>query len=136
MMDITARYMRGDFISFLATHVLPEDFETAQEEITSEKPASSIKNTVKPGVCPSLDLSVCEFARSSCHEPRVSLSREAFAILARYDSAASALAVFYAVSQMAYEPPSAALLLIHEPFPKLSFRPFWESRPCQCFDER
>jgi hypothetical protein len=96
MMDITARYNRNDFVSFLSTRFLPDDFETAPEEITPEKSTSYIKNTVKLGYCPSLDLSVYEFVHSSRHDPRVSLSREAFTILARYDNTASnALAVFY-----------------------------------------
>jgi hypothetical protein len=82
MMDITAQYNRDDFVSFLSARFLPDDFETAQEQITLEKPASYIKNTVKLGSCPSLDLSVYEFVHSSRHDPRVSLSREAFTILA------------------------------------------------------
>jgi predicted RNA methylase len=102
MMDITAQYNRGDFVSFLSARFLPDDFETAddsetaQEKITPENPASYIKNTVKLGSCPSLDLSVYEFVHSSRHDPRVSLSREAFALLKHYDNTASnALAVFY-----------------------------------------
>jgi tRNA1(Val) A37 N6-methylase TrmN6 len=96
MMDLTAQYKRGDFLSFLSNSFLPDDFERVEEKVTPEKSASYIKNTVKLGSCPSLDLSVYEFSHGSRRDPRVSLTREAFSILKRYDNtASSALAVFH-----------------------------------------
>jgi hypothetical protein len=38
MMDITAQYNRNDFLNFLSNRFLPDDFETADETVRSEKP--------------------------------------------------------------------------------------------------
>jgi hypothetical protein len=95
MMDITADYNRGDFLGFLADSFLPDDFERSDDTVVRDKSNSCIRNAVKLGLCPSLDLSVYEFLHAG-HDPRVKLSREAFSLLGRYENTASnALAVFF-----------------------------------------
>ena len=95
MMDVTADYNRGDFLGFLANSFLPDDFERSDDTIARDRSNSCIRNAVKLGSCPSLDLSVYEFLHGGSHDPRVKLSREAFSLIGHYENASNALAVFF-----------------------------------------
>jgi tRNA1(Val) A37 N6-methylase TrmN6 len=97
-MNIAAPYNRDDFMAFLSGHFLPDDFEPCQNEVSIEKSQTLIKNTVKLGFCPSLDLSVYEFRHTGLQDPRVTLSRESFKLIEAHDTASNALAVFYSDS--------------------------------------
>jgi hypothetical protein len=94
-MDITTKYNRSDFINFLSSSFLPEDFQQGNEKVVIDKTHSKIKTAEKLGYCPSLDVSVYEFRHESANDPRVTLSRESFKIIEDHDTASNALAVFY-----------------------------------------
>ena len=89
------KYNRNDFISFLSQKFLPTDFEQSIENIKIDNTNGKINQAIKLGSCDSLDLSIYEFRHSSSKDPRVSLSRECFNILGKYDYQPNALAVFY-----------------------------------------
>jgi len=93
-MILDKKYNRADFASFLSGRFLPDDFEPSKTNIAMDKASCAIKDAVKLGVCPSLDLGVYEFRHGSSHDPRVTLSRESFNIL-RNNIESHALAVFF-----------------------------------------
>ncbi|GHV69689.1 hypothetical protein AGMMS49928_13050 [Spirochaetia bacterium] len=95
MMDITQKYNREIFLSFLQDNFLPDDFEPNKENVYINKKNAVIADAVKLGVCHSLDISIYEFKHHSRNDPRVTLSRESFSILKNSDTVSNALAVFY-----------------------------------------
>src|SRR3989338_3016280 len=84
MMDFKLPYNRARYISFLKTQLLPEDFADSEERITPSFQPQFIQNIVKIGEAPSLDLSVYEVEHPSENDPRVSLSRDTFRLMAKY----------------------------------------------------
>jgi hypothetical protein len=95
MMDITQKYNRESFVSFLQDNFLQDDFEANKENVYKTKKNTAITDAAKLGVCPSLDISIYEFKHHSRNDPRVTLSRESFSILKNNDIVSNALAVFY-----------------------------------------
>jgi hypothetical protein len=95
MMDITQKYNRETFLSFLGDNFLPDDFELNKANVYINKKNAVITDAIKLGVCPSLDISVYEFKHQSKNDPRVTLSRESFNILKNNDAVSNAFAVFY-----------------------------------------
>jgi hypothetical protein len=82
-MDFQTPYSRQTYLDFLQHQLLPEDFKLADEKITDFKP-DRIKSCLKVADVPSLDLTVLEIEHESENDPRVSLSRETFRLLANY----------------------------------------------------
>jgi hypothetical protein len=91
---LTSKYNRNEFVSFLTQKFLPTDFEQSQNKIVLDKTDGRIKNAVKLGSCPSLELNIYEFKHDSGYDPRVTLSRESFNII-KNDIEPNALAVFF-----------------------------------------
>lgn len=85
-MDFKAKYNRKSYIDFLQNKLLPEDhrLSVTQENIDIPFSASYIKSVTKLLEVPSLDLTVYEIVHESENDPRVSLSRETFRLLANY----------------------------------------------------
>ena len=91
---ITQKYERESFTSFLADF-LPDDFEREENEIYLESGIQRITNAFYLGRCDSLDLDVFEFCHASGHDPRVSLTRDAFSVMKKFGTKPYALAAFY-----------------------------------------
>ena len=80
-MEFNKAYNRTDFVNFVRTEFLPEDY---LENIQLQNPEGVFnysKTVTKIGECPSLALDVYEVKHNSYHDARVSLSRESFRIL-------------------------------------------------------
>ncbi|MCK5612512.1 hypothetical protein KAR91_62140, partial [Candidatus Pacearchaeota archaeon] len=83
-MNFQQNYKRADYLDFFRNTLLPEDFEITDETISPNFQADRIKQVTKIGEVPSLDLPVFEIKHRSENDPRVTLSKEAFRILASY----------------------------------------------------
>lgn len=83
-MDFKSPYKRQAYLDFFQNQLLPDDFERADEKITIDFKPDRIRSAVKIADVPSLDLSVYEIEHQSENDPRVSLSRETFRLLANY----------------------------------------------------
>src|ERR1700693_3583531 len=83
-MDFKLVYDRARILSFLRTLLLPEDFVVSDETVSPSFQPRFIRNVVKLGDVPSLDLSVYEIEHPSENDPRVSLSRDTFRLMAQY----------------------------------------------------
>lgn len=81
-MDFSKAYNRHEFISFLQNSFLPEDFVSTVEPIAFKTKMTYTKEVVKLGSSESLDLVVYEVKHNSKNDARVSLSKEAFRLLA------------------------------------------------------
>ena len=82
MMDFSKAYNRHEFISFLQNSFLPEDFVSTVEPVAFKTKMTYTKEVVKLGSSESLDLVVYEVKHNSKNDARVSLSKEAFRLLA------------------------------------------------------
>lgn len=82
MMDFSKAYNRHEFVSFLQNNFLPEDFVPTVEPIAFKTKMTYTKKAVKLGSSESLDLVVYEVKHNSKSDARVSLSKEAFRLLA------------------------------------------------------
>jgi len=85
-MDFTKPYNRKDWLEFLTNFLLPEDFEENIENI-SDLIHYKLKYTEQVtllGNSNELNLKVYEIIYSSEHDPRVSITREAFKILSSF----------------------------------------------------
>lgn len=83
-MDFQAPYNRTNYIDFLRNTLLPEDFEKADESIRLEFKPQYIRQVTKIGHSPSLEMNVYEVEHGSENDPRVSLSKESFRLLAEH----------------------------------------------------
>lgn len=81
-MEFNKAYNRQEFVNFLQNSFLPEDFVPTTEVITFSTQTKYATQAVKLGSSASLDLIVYEIKHTSKHDARVSLSKEAFRILA------------------------------------------------------
>ena len=81
-MKFNQPYNRNEFLNFLRTSFLPEDF--TQEETRVENPVKFqyTQQVTRLGECESLGLVVYEVRHSSMHDARVGLTKEAFRLLA------------------------------------------------------
>jgi len=92
-MDFKAPYNRNEYIDFFRRQLLPEDFQDHSEDIAVGFKSHLITKAVKIGEVPSLELQIYEVSHPSENDPRVSLSRDAFRLLAHY-GAKRALIIF------------------------------------------
>lgn len=81
-MEFNKAYNRQDFVGFLKNSFLPEDFVQKEENVTFTTKTTYSTKAVKLGSCKSLDLVVYEIRHKSKNDARVSLSKEAFRLLA------------------------------------------------------
>lgn len=81
-MEFNKAYSRREFVRFLQNSFLPEDFVPSEEEVWFRTKMTYSTEAVKLGTCQSLDLVVYEVKHRSRHNARVSLSKEAFRMLA------------------------------------------------------
>ena len=81
-MDFSKAYNRHEFISFLQNSFLSEDFVSTVEPVAFKTKMTYTKEVVKLGSSESLDLVVYEVKHNSKNDARVSLSKEAFRLLA------------------------------------------------------
>lgn len=82
-MDFNKAYNRADFINFVRTEFLPEDY---LENVETKAPDGVFKYSstiTKIGECKSLELDVFEIKHTSTNDARVSLSKESFRILSQ-----------------------------------------------------
>ena len=81
-MEFNKAYSRQEFVRFLQNSFLPEDFVPSEEEVWFRTKMTYSTEAVKLGTCQSLELVVYEVKHRSKHDARVSLSKEAFRMLA------------------------------------------------------
>ncbi|MGD0576996.1 MAG: restriction endonuclease subunit M, partial [Candidatus Staskawiczbacteria bacterium] len=83
-MDFKEKYNRENFIKFLEKDFLPDDFEVQAEELSIESKNQFVNKITLLGKSDSLDLKVYEIEHTSEHDPRISLLKETFKIMANY----------------------------------------------------
>lgn len=81
-MEFNKAYNRQKFITFLQNSFLPEDFIPAEESVSFRTQMNYSTQAVKLGSSSELDLVVYEVRHTSKNDARVSLSKEAFRMLA------------------------------------------------------
>lgn len=81
-MEFNKAYNRQEFINFLQNNFLPEDFLPAIEPVSFHTKMAYSTQAVKLGSSEELDLVVYEVRHNSRNDARVSLSKEAFRLLA------------------------------------------------------
>lgn len=81
-MEFNKAYNRQEFVSFLQNSFLPEDFLPVLTPVTFRTQLNYTTQVVKLGSSASLDLVVYEVRHNSKNDARVSLSKEAFRLLA------------------------------------------------------
>lgn len=81
-MEFNRAYSRNEFLSFLRTNFLPEDFQQEIEPLENPVQFHYTREVTKLGECNTLDLIVYEVRHSSKHDARVGLTKEAFRMLA------------------------------------------------------
>lgn len=81
-MDFSKTYNRQDFVNFLQNSFLPEDFVPTEKPVELRTKMTYTREAVKLGVSAVLDLVVYEVRHNSKNDARVSLSKEAFRLLA------------------------------------------------------
>lgn len=81
-MEFNKAYNRQEFVSFLQNKFLPEDFIPTEEPVAFRTQMTYSTQAVELGSSESLGLMVYEVRHSSKNDARVSLSKEAFRMLA------------------------------------------------------
>ena len=81
-MEFNKAYNRAEFLSFLRTSFLPEDFQQESSVINNPVQFQYSQQVTRLGECESLGLVVYEVRHSSKHDARVGLTKEAFRLLA------------------------------------------------------
>lgn len=81
-MEFNKAYNRQEFIHFLQHSFLPDDFVPTVEPVTFRTKMTYSTQAVKLGSSADLDLVVYEVKHNSTNDARVSLSKEAFRMLA------------------------------------------------------
>ena len=82
-MEFNKAYNRKDFVNFVRTEFLPEDYLEDIKVQTIDGTLKYSKTITKIGDCKSLALDVFEIKHSSSNDARVSLSKESFRILSQ-----------------------------------------------------
>ncbi|MDD4847650.1 MAG: Eco57I restriction-modification methylase domain-containing protein [Bacteroidales bacterium] len=81
-MEFNKAYNRQEFMQFLQNNFLPDDFIPANESVTFTTQMNYSSEAVKLGSSETLDLVVYEIKHTSRNDARVTLSKEAFRMLA------------------------------------------------------
>jgi hypothetical protein len=83
-MNFNSPYNREEYVKFFRDQFLPEDFLQSSESISPGFSPQYTQQVTKIGRSNSLDLNVYEIVHASENDPRVSLSKESFKLLAEY----------------------------------------------------
>lgn len=83
-MDFSAPYNRDQYVAFFRNQFLPDDYEATDESIAVSFSTQYTQQVTKIGRSSLLDINVYEVQHGSENDPRVSLSRESFRLLAEY----------------------------------------------------
>jgi len=83
-MDFHATYDRSIFLRWFRSNFLPDDFSSKTETVSFSFSAKYIQKVILLGISESLDLPVYEIHHHSENDPRVSLAKETFHLLAEY----------------------------------------------------
>src|SRR4030042_3701421 len=81
-MNFTTPYSRKSYLNFLRNTLLPEDFREDNEPIRPEFKPQYTQRVTKIGHSTLLELNVYEVEHNSENDPRVTLSKESFRLLA------------------------------------------------------
>lgn len=81
-MEFNKAYNRQEFVNFLQNSFLPDDFIAGETPVEFRTKMNYTRQAVKLGSSESLDLVVYEVRHNSKNDARVSLSKEAFRLLA------------------------------------------------------
>lgn len=81
-MEFNKAYNRQEFVNFLQNNFLPDDFIAGETPVEFRTKMNYTRQAVKLGSSESLDLVVYEVRHNSKNDARVSLSKEAFRLLA------------------------------------------------------
>lgn len=81
-MEFNKAYNRQEFVSFLQNSFLPDDFIPGETSVEFRTKMNYTRQAVKLGSSDTLDLVVYEVRHNSKNDARVSLSKEAFRLLA------------------------------------------------------
>lgn len=81
-MEFNKAYNRQEFVHFLQHSFLPEDFVPTEEPVTFQNKMTHSTQAIKLGTSAELDLVVYEVRHTSKNDARVSLSKDAFRMLA------------------------------------------------------
>lgn len=81
MINFSTRFQDFDCVEFLRGF-LPEDLNLYKEDLVKQTYQKYITSSHILGTVKSLNLSILEFQQTSDHDPRVSLAKEAFRIMA------------------------------------------------------
>ena len=92
-MEFNKAYNRQEFVHFLQHSFLPDDFVPTEEPVTFYSKMTYSTQAVKLGTSAGLDLVVYEVRHTSKNDARVSLSKEAFRMLAD-ETVVRALVIF------------------------------------------
>lgn len=81
------KYNRNKYLDFLKSYLLPDDFQVDIQEVTDQLSfkANKINQVTVLGNSETLDLAVFEMHHDSENDPRVTISRDAFKILASFN---------------------------------------------------
>jgi len=95
MLELNKPYNRTEFLNFLESTFLPDDFVIVEENLTiSDFKTSFCNSAVKLGSSKTLGLDVYEITHTSSHDARVGISKDAFQILLRKSYNNRALVLF------------------------------------------
>jgi len=83
-MNFNSPYNREEYVKFFRDQFLPEDFLQSSETISLTFTTQYTQQVTKIGHSLSLDLTVYEIRHASENDPRVSISKESFRLLADY----------------------------------------------------
>lgn len=81
------KYNRAKYLEYLKTYLLPDDFQVNTEDVTGQLSfkANKINQVTYLGKSKALELAIFEMHHDSENDPRVTISRDAFKILASFN---------------------------------------------------
>ena len=94
MYSFSNSYNRNNFVDFLESRFLPDDFQTKKEKLNLNFTPKFTTSATRLGVCKSLELEVFEIEHNSTHNARVGISRDAFQIMQKNSYSNKALVAF------------------------------------------
>lgn len=102
MFDLDKKYDRSEFLHFLQSDFLPEDFQPKTHDVTLDFKSQYAKEIVCLGKCESMGLEVFEIKHDSLNDPRVGMSKDAFKLLLHTSFCNKALIVFVPRNDVKY----------------------------------
>ncbi len=102
MFKFNNSYNRTDFVNFLETNFLPDDFQPKEENINVNFATKYAASIARLGVCKSLDLDIFEINHTSTHDARSGISGEAFKLMQHNSYCNKALVAFVPKGEKQY----------------------------------